>query len=56
MEELKKYSEKDVQIVVVGNKADCEDLEVNEDELATFSMKHDIPCRRVSARSGEGVS
>ena len=31
MEEVKKYAEKNVQIVVVGNKADCEDTEVAEE-------------------------
>lgn len=55
MDEIKKYSEKDVQLVVVGNKADCEDLEVAEDELATFALKHGIPCLKVSAKTGDGV-
>jgi tRNA U34 5-carboxymethylaminomethyl modifying GTPase MnmE/TrmE len=45
-----------VQLVVVGNKADCEDLEVQEDQLASFSLKHGIPCLRVSAKKGDGVS
>lgn len=26
LEEIKKYAEKDVQLIVVGNKADCQDL------------------------------
>jgi small GTP-binding protein len=30
MEEIKKYAEKEVQLVVVGNKMDCEDTEVTE--------------------------
>lgn len=29
LEEIKKYAEKDVQLVIVGNKADCQDLEVS---------------------------
>lgn len=28
LDEIKKFAEKDVQIVVVGNKSDCQDLEV----------------------------
>jgi GTPase SAR1 family protein len=55
MEEIKKYSEKEVQLVVVGNKADCEDCEVTEEDLASFSLKHGVPCVRVSAKSGAGV-
>ena len=44
-----------MQLLVVGNKADCEGLEVQEDELATFSLTHGIPCLRVSAKNGDGV-
>jgi small GTP-binding protein len=56
LDEIKKYAEKDVQLVIVGNKADCEETEVKEDELATFSLKHGIPCFRVSAKTGDGVA
>lgn len=42
-------------MLVVGNKADCEDLEVQEDEMASFSLTHGIPCLKVSAKNGDGV-
>lgn len=45
-----------MQLVVVGNKADCEDLQVQEDEIATFSLKHGISCIKVSAKTGDGVN
>lgn len=56
LDEIKKYSEKDVQLVIVGNKADCQNLEVTEEEIAAFSLKHGIPCHRVSAKTGDGVA
>lgn len=56
LDEIKKYGEKDVQLVVVGNKADCQGLEVAEEQLAEFSLKHGITCFRVSAKTGEGVA
>lgn len=55
MNEIKKYSDKEVQLVVVGNKADCEDIEVTEEDMAAFSLKHDVPCMKVSAKTGNGV-
>ena len=55
MQEIKKYAEKDVQLVVVGNKADCQDLEVTEEQLAAFTLKHGVPCIKVSAKTGDGV-
>jgi small GTP-binding protein len=55
MDEVKKYAEKEVQIVVVGNKADCEDVEVTEEDMAAFTLKHGVPCLKVSAKSGDGV-
>ena len=30
-------------------------MEIQEEELAAFSLKHGIPCVRVSAKTGEGV-
>lgn len=56
LDEIKKYAEKDVQLVVVGNKMDCEDLQVTEEEMAAFSLKYGIPCIKVSAKSGDGVT
>lgn len=35
---------------------DCEDLQVTEEEMAAFSLKYGIPCLKVSAKSGEGVT
>lgn len=35
---------------------DCEDLQVTEQEMAAFSLKYGIPCLKVSAKSGEGVT
>ncbi len=52
LDEIKKYGEKDTQLVVVGNKADCQDLSITEEELAAFSLKHGIPCHKVSAKTG----
>ena len=42
-------------MLVVGNKADSEDVEVTEEELASFSLKNGIPCLKVSAKTGDGV-
>lgn len=56
MQEIKKYAEKEVQLVVVGNKMDCEDPEVTEQEMAAFSLKYGVPCLKVSAKSGQGVT
>jgi hypothetical protein len=40
----------------VGNKVDCQGLEVTEEHLAAFSLKHGVACYRVSAKTGEGVA
>jgi GTPase SAR1 family protein len=56
LDEIKKYGEKDVQLVVVGNKADCQGLDVTEEQIAAFSLKHGITCYRVSAKTGDGVA
>ncbi len=42
--------------MVVGNKADCQGLEVTEEQIAAFSLKHGIKCCRVSAKTGDGVA
>ena len=42
-------------MVIIGNKADCEDTEVTEEELAAFTLKYGVDCLRVSAKSGHGV-
>lgn len=55
LDEVKKYGEKEVQLVVIGNKMDCEDTEVTEEELAAFSLKYGVPCLRVSAKTGDRV-
>jgi GTPase SAR1 family protein len=55
LDEVKKYGEKEVQLVVIGNKMDCEDTEVTEEDLAAFSLKYGVPCLRVSAKTGDQV-
>lgn len=45
-----------MQLVIVGNKADCQELEIAEEELAAFSLKYGYQCFRVSAKSGDGVT
>ena len=56
LDQIKKYAEKDVQLIIIGNKSDVPERQVSQQQLAALSLKYDVPCFMVSARSGDQVA
>ena len=55
MEEIIKYTGKDVVIIVGANKSDLNDRNVKKEEMEEFSKKKGIKIFECSAKTGDGV-
>ena len=55
MEEIVKYTGKDVVIIVGANKSDLNDRNVKKEEMEEFSKKKGIKIFECSAKTGDGV-
>ena len=55
MNEIIKYTGKDVVIVIGGNKVDLTDRKVSQDDIENFKKKKGLNVFEVSAKTGKGV-
>jgi len=55
MEEITKYTGKDVVIIVGANKSDLNDKQIKKEEMEEFVKKKGIKIFECSAKTGEGV-
>lgn len=55
IEEVKKYTDKEVLIVVGANKYDLDNKEVTEENIQKFNKDTGISVFKISAKTGEGV-
>lgn len=55
MNEIVKYTGKDVVIVIGGNKVDLTDRKVSQDDIENFKKKKGLNVFEVSAKTGKGV-
>jgi GTPase SAR1 family protein len=57
MKEVEKHSEKDVTVMVLANKADCaqEEVEVTDVDIKKFEEENKLKVMKVSAKTGLNV-
>mmetsp|Transcript_14886 Transcript_14886/g.16537 ORF Transcript_14886/g.16537 Transcript_14886/m.16537 type:complete len:92 (+) Transcript_14886:365-640(+) len=55
MQEVERYSEGDVLIVLVANKVDLGNRTVSKDDAAELAQEYGIPYFETSAKEGTGV-
>ena len=53
--QIENYGEPNAKSALIGNKSDCENKKVNEQEMKNYANSKNIPGYEVSAKTGEGV-